>query len=173
MATVYIQDACANHMYIRSKDTSNIVERPERLRAVKIGIAGAIGRLSLSSTDTAEVPIATTNQNPDELADALAGMKIGGPAPIRSDIRIVQSSATINLLSHPAVKYVHGDIDGDFYLEDVKKWAQTSWEKIGEGGSEIPETTRKGQKLNQGDLYRMYKSTHGGKVHSFHTLTLS
>ena len=42
---VYLQDACYQHRYIRSKDLSNIVERPERLRAVKVGPAAAIARL--------------------------------------------------------------------------------------------------------------------------------
>lgn len=42
---VFVQEACLEHRYLRTKDVSTIVERPERLRAVKIGIAAAFARL--------------------------------------------------------------------------------------------------------------------------------
>jgi histone deacetylase HOS3 len=60
----------------------------------------------------------------------------------------VQSSASADILSHPAVKYVHGDIDGDVYLENLVTWTRESRAKIDKGESEIPAN------LSQGDLYR-------------------
>ena len=42
---IYLQDECYKHKYIRSKDVSTIVERPERIRALKMGIGAAIARL--------------------------------------------------------------------------------------------------------------------------------
>ncbi|KAL9938270.1 hypothetical protein V8E36_002893 [Tilletia maclaganii] len=41
---ILIAPACLQHRYVRSHDLSAIVERPERLRAVVLGIAAAIGR---------------------------------------------------------------------------------------------------------------------------------
>jgi histone deacetylase HOS3 len=63
-------------------------------------------------------------------------------------VSIVRSSASVDILSHPAVKYVHGDIDGDVYLENLVRWIRESKDKIDNEGSEIPEN------LSQGDLYR-------------------
>jgi len=150
MATVFIQDACINHRYIRSNDKSNIVERPERLRAVKVGIAGACGRISTNAAPHSTTP--ASKHDSEDLAEILAGLTIQSQ-PSDNVLRVVQSSATLDILNHSAVKFIHGDIDGDFYLEDLKKWSSGSWNKIGEGSSEIPPTDRKGQKLNQGDLY--------------------
>jgi len=65
-------------------------------------------------------------------------------------ITIIQSQASLDLLKHPAVKYVHGDIDQDVYLENLARWMQESSDKIANGESEIP----KG--LSQGDLYRQF-----------------
>ncbi|GAA5918835.1 hypothetical protein JCM8208_002807, partial [Rhodotorula glutinis] len=42
---VLFQPACANHRYARTTDIGTIVERPERLRAVKVGVAAAWARL--------------------------------------------------------------------------------------------------------------------------------
>lgn len=41
------QDACFGHRYIRNRHTSDIVERPERLRAIKVGAAAAHASLSI------------------------------------------------------------------------------------------------------------------------------
>jgi len=71
-------------------------------------------------------------------------------SPSNSPIKITQSNASISILHHPATKFVHGDIDGDVYLEDLVKWSKESVEAIASGGSEIPG----GRGLAQGDLYR-------------------
>ncbi|KDQ50523.1 hypothetical protein JAAARDRAFT_582422 [Jaapia argillacea MUCL 33604] len=163
---VYLQEACLEHRYIRSRDTTNIVERPERIRAVKIGLAAAIARLEFSGRllpDTHEsigqsqanntsAPV-DPSPNPDELVAALGRLNIG-IAPLKASLAdkkhslpVIKSSKAVNLLNDPAVKFVHGDIDGDIYLEKLVKWARESSDKVNNGESEIPEG------LAQGDLY--------------------
>ncbi|KAG2009626.1 histone deacetylase clr3, variant 2 [Coprinopsis cinerea AmutBmut pab1-1] len=151
---VFLQNACLQHRYIRDQDLSNVVERPERLRAVNIGLAAAIAHLEELLEDTATPNgSATAEYSTDEtdLAAALGKMKLesadGAGGSTSSKIPIVQSQATVDLLNNAAVKFIHGDIDGDVYLGTLKKWAKESTDKIAQGGSEIPEG------YSQGDLY--------------------
>lgn len=137
---IYLQDDCLGHRFIRSRDTSSIVERPERLRAVKIGLAAAIARI-----EEAEGALKPSNANvsvEDELTAALSKMDIAtsdsGLIRARS-ISVTRSTATVDLLDNPAVKYVHGDIDGDVYLQNLKAWARDSEDNITKKGSEMPE----------------------------------
>jgi histone deacetylase HOS3 len=154
---VFLQDACLQHQYIRSRDLSAIVERPERLRAVKIGIAAAAAHLETANLVQGNWDPETTGKEqqvePDDLAAAMGRMNLlrspsTQPRHSVSPVSIVQSHASVDILSHPAVKFIHGDIDGDTYLENLTRWAKESWDKIHQGGSEIPEG------LAQGDLYR-------------------
>lgn len=150
---IFVQDACQQHQYIRSKDTSGIVERPERLRAVKVGLAVAIARLEELFRSDSSASIPSVSSTADDLADALNRLDIGqvskssnkGNSPT-----VIHSSATVDILNHPAVKFVHGDVDGDVYPGKLKAWASVSWQKISNGESEIPEG------LSQGDLYCKY-----------------
>ncbi|KAG2133359.1 arginase deacetylase [Suillus clintonianus] len=139
---IYLQDDCLKHRFIRSRDASSIVERPERLRAVKIGLAAAIARI-----EEAEGALKPSDANFSvevELAAALDKMNIaasdGGLIRARS-ISVTRSTATVDLLDNAAVKYVHGDIDGDVYLQNLKAWARDSEENITKKGSEMPEGT--------------------------------
>ncbi|KAK0186113.1 histone deacetylase complex protein [Armillaria mellea] len=134
---VFIQDACYQHQYIRSKDTSLIVERPERLRAVKLGVAAAISRIP---SDIAN------DGDPDDLVAALSRLDIAKEAGT-DKVEIIRSTASIDILHHPAVKFVHGDVDRDIYMPKIKSWADESRDKIAKGESEIPEG------YSQGDLY--------------------
>ncbi|KAF8962998.1 histone deacetylase complex protein [Flammula alnicola] len=147
-SAIFIQNACLQHRYIRSKDMSNIVERPERLRAVSVGLSAAIARLEelFSSRTTAA---AKAESDPDDLAEVMDKLKLdsGFPTASRSPVAIVQSQASVDILSHPAVKFVHGDIEGDVYLESLAKWIKESHDKVTKGESEIPEG------YSQGDLY--------------------
>ncbi|EIN12906.1 Arginase/deacetylase [Punctularia strigosozonata HHB-11173 SS5] len=145
--TVFLQDACLKHRYVRNKDTSNIVERPERIRAVKTGLSAAIARLE--ELQPRANPSVAEHNAAEDLTAALQRMNLASNDAFeaRSGVRVVKSSAAIDILHNAAVKYVHGDIDGDVYLENLKRWAAESISKIAEGGSEIPEG------LNQGDLY--------------------
>ncbi|KZT28384.1 Arginase/deacetylase [Neolentinus lepideus HHB14362 ss-1] len=152
---IFFQDACLDHRYIRNRDTSSLVERPERIRAVKIGISVALSRMEdlVPPPESANVakPKLEGNIEPDDLISALnrmaidnkGGLDIGRGLPTH----ITKSAATLDLLNHSAVKFVHGDIQGDVYLEKLKSWALDSSDKVGKGESEIPEG------LPQGDLY--------------------
>ncbi|KAG1735207.1 arginase deacetylase [Suillus lakei] len=137
---IYLQDDCLRHRFIRSRDTSNVVERPERLRAVKIGLAAAIARIE--EAEGAPKPSDVKISVEDELAAALGKMDIattdGGLIRARS-ISVTRSSATVDLLDNAAVKYVHGDIDGDVYLQNLKAWARDSEDNITKKGSEMPD----------------------------------
>ena len=156
-SAVFIQSACLQHRYIRSKDTSNVVERPERLRAVNIGLAAAIARLEeLFSPTTTTIPGATAQSespkeepDPNELAYIMNKLKIDpGLSTYQSPVSIINSQTSVDILNHPAVKFIHGDIENDVYLKNIITWAKESHHKILKGESEIPEG------LSQGDLYR-------------------
>ena len=154
-SAVFIQNACLQHRYIRSKDTSNIFERPERLRAVTVGLSAAIARLEglFNSTTTPEPTTASESAkkepDPDDLADVMNKLKIDSElSTYQSPVSIIESQATVDILNHPAVKFVHGDLERDVYLENLTAWAKESYQKISKGESEIPEG------LSQGDLYR-------------------
>ena len=154
-SAIFIQNACLQHRYIRSKDTSNIFERPERLRAVNIGLSAAIARLEELSNSTTTPELTSTSESsnkepdPNDLADVMNKLKIDSVlSSHQSPVSIIESQATVDILNHPAVKFVHGDIEGDVYLENLTSWAKESNQKILKGESEIPEG------LSQGDLYR-------------------
>ena len=156
---VFLQDASLKHQYIRSRDVSTIVERPERVRAVKAGLAVALSRLeglhltSLSSSSSSVEASNTDPSNPDDLAKALNQMTLEtstalSPESRTNPVQIIHSTASVDILNNPAVKFVHGDVDGDVYLENLRDWVANSINKISKGESEIPSN------LSQGDLYR-------------------
>ena len=160
---IFVQDECLKHRFIRSRDTSGIVERPERLHAVKLGLAAAISRIEdAKSAVNAPKPKSAPATGTDEgdLVAALARMAIEpttGSAtsspnfPLRtSSVTIRRTSASVSLLDHHAVKYVHGDIERDVYLENLIAWARNSQKNITEKGTEIPEG------IPPLDLYRQY-----------------
>jgi histone deacetylase HOS3 len=62
-------------------------------------------------------------------------------------LNVVQSGATVDILNHPAVKFIHGDVERDVYLENLVSWVKNSQEKISAGGVEIPDD------LSPTDLY--------------------
>ncbi|KAF9222901.1 Arginase/deacetylase [Gyrodon lividus] len=148
---IFIQDECLKHHFIRSRDTSGIVERPERLRAVKVGLAAAISRIEEADSAAGNGKSrmksgigdsgVSADSGANDLAAALERMNI---APAKSQLRtssisIRRTSTMAELLNNPAVKYIHGDIDGDVYLQNLILWARDSQENITKKGSEIPE----------------------------------
>ena len=146
---VFLQNACVQHRYIRSQDLSNIVERPERLRAVNIGLAAAIAHLEdLLPDPPSRSDAVKASMDLSDLTSALDMLNLDPAADGDSKkIRIVQSEAKIDILNDAAVKFVHGDIDGDVYLEALQTWVKESSNKVAKGESEIPEG------YSQGDLY--------------------
>ncbi|KAG8214337.1 hypothetical protein J3R82DRAFT_9301 [Butyriboletus roseoflavus] len=112
---IFIQDDCLKHRFIRSRDTSGIFERPERLRAVQLGLAAAISRIedaesamSVSMPEPASVAQAGTDEG--DLTAALARMAIAAPtaapassnsrsSPLRTaSVTIRRTSTSISLL---------------------------------------------------------------------------
>ena len=150
--TIFLQDACLQHKYIRNRDSSNIFERPERLRAVKIGLCAAISRLEEALPAIPNVTETSGSSDADSLIEAIENLRLeqntaAFPLPKGHPVQVVQSSAKVDILNHPAVKFIHGDIGGDVYLEKLVEWALHSVERISNGQSEIP------SELPQGDLY--------------------
>ena len=147
---VFLQDACLKHQYIRSRDLSSIVERPERVRAVKAGLGVALSRLEeLYTPSQLKPPLSSEaapdvdTSNPDDLTKVLDKMTLEGSTarPLGSTVIPVQishSAASVDVLNNAAVKFIHGDVDGDVYLEKLKGWVTSSVEKISKGESEIP-----------------------------------
>lgn len=150
---VLFQDKCLSHRYIRSPDTSLVFERPQRLRAVKIGVSAAIARLHqchIAQHANDERPHKIVSETDDSLSAALERLQISNSSAL-SNLPFIQthlSDAVVDIMNHPAVKYIHGDIEGDVYLERLVNLIKESKEKISRGESEIPEG------LSQGDLYR-------------------
>lgn len=89
----------------------------------------------------------------DDLASAIGRLNISsssGSALTGGIVEVVKSSAKVDLLNNAAVKYIHGDIEGDVYLEKIIQLSRNSREAIAAGDSEIP------AEWSQGDLYREY-----------------
>jgi histone deacetylase HOS3 len=127
---LFVQEACYTHQFIRSKDDSAIVERPERLRSVALGLAAAIARLEEinphrghsnpivhnQDSQKLEQPSSADGET-DDLTKALNQLSID-PSLARATslqtncVRIIKSTARLNLSSDAAVKFIHGDIDG-------------------------------------------------------------
>jgi len=145
--TIFLNDVCFQHRYIRSKDKSNIVERPERLRAVNVGISCAIARLESIQPDSSPNKEQLNDGDVRHLVESLDKMQIS-PINVCTDVpQIIKSQATLDILNNASVNFVHGDINGDSYLHKLKDWAANSWDAIFLNSSEIPEG------LPQGDLY--------------------
>lgn len=71
---VLFQPACTGHRYIRTSDNSTIVERPERIRAVKVGVAAAFARLERH----AQTQRRSEASVKDELDTLLQGLSLDG-----------------------------------------------------------------------------------------------
>lgn len=166
---VYLQDECTKHKYIRSRDASAIVERPERLRMLNMGVAGGIARLEASRDVSRDASIALLNKRQDigeDLSTALRKLSLSSaqqepgsaPDPFATRpvdvVAIVKPSLNLkDLTQHPAVRMVHAATDGDDtndaleHLNRLATWARESEERIRSGESEIPTG------FPQGDLY--------------------
>lgn len=123
---ILLAPAVLNHRYVRGVDKSLIVERPERVRAVLLGIATAIGKSttddhpaipSLPSTYPAAAPGPAVSDD-DDLVARLGSLsmqaKPDGPQqqhpPPR--FRVLHSTSSVPLNpAHPAVAYTHAHAD--------------------------------------------------------------
>lgn len=157
--TAVLQPKGLLHRFIRSKDISTIVERPERLRAVAVGIAAAAARLeesappvpSPSQPASALIDVAQTVKSEpvdaaDDLSQALDRLAIATDVGQSTAFNIISASpVTLQLLDNEAVRFVHGEAHD--YLARVVSWATESETKVRRGESEIPTG------YSQGDLY--------------------
>ena len=142
---VLIQEDCLEHKFARRaadgtlQSSDDIVERPERLAAVKLGVAAAYCRLGGS------------NSLPSPLADHRQLHLRGNPF----DIRFTRASLPIN---HETVRFIHNESNlrpnqqdvNDLeprYPDQLTSWIAAASQAHTEGRSEIP------SHLAQGDLY--------------------
>lgn len=166
---IFLQDKCREHKFIRHKDISTIVERPERLRAVNVGLAAAIARLEevvVSGASTASSGAddlaaqldrlaikdkSETKADETTLASALSGVKLEASEALvdTSVVHVVKSNSRVDLLAHPAVDWVHADKNAAACpLRRLRALVAECEEKLRAKESEIPAN------LPQGDLYR-------------------
>lgn len=122
--SVYLQHTCLRHRYIRTKDTDGVWERPERLRAINVGIAALYARL--------------------EEANGLINFepKLGMGPPPEAPFIVMHEAAKFDENCRKAFRYVHTGVeDGTKWdlAEDVAKWCLDSKTRIAREGSEIPE----------------------------------
>ncbi|CAE6404063.1 unnamed protein product [Rhizoctonia solani] len=156
--SIHVQPSCSEHRYIRNKDLSTIVERPERLRPLAIGVAAAIAR---NEATVPGLPISDdTTASQDDLSIVMEKLSLQSnenvvlSTPVARIIRYARP-ADPSFLNNPAVRMVHAleedtaPDSGEDYLSQLSRWALESEDRIKAGNSEIP----RGEGLSQGDLY--------------------
>ena len=137
---VLVAPAVLNHRYVRGMDKSLIVERPERIRAVLLGIATAIGKTTVDestpplpthssfqssglegpvSSSTAAPTINTPAQDDDDLVARLNSLSVNSTSYQQDAVQAPQQKfrvlhSTRSLLldpPHPAVAFTHAHSD--------------------------------------------------------------
>ncbi|SNX86872.1 related to HOS3 - Trichostatin A-insensitive homodimeric histone deacetylase (HDAC) [Melanopsichium pennsylvanicum] len=136
---VLLAPSVLNHKYVRGVDKSLIVERPERIRAVLLGVATAIGKSSKpqppvsttgSNNCTAADSAAAASMQPvpsidkptlddDDLVARLSSLSVQSsvlaqstPAQPQQKFRVLQSTRSLPLdPPHPAVACAHAHSD--------------------------------------------------------------
>ncbi|GAA5856329.1 hypothetical protein JCM8547_000871 [Rhodosporidiobolus lusitaniae] len=116
---VLFQPACAGHHYARGTDIGTIVERPERLRAIKTGVAAAWARLEKQDGERWK-PLGLEqekDEDEDELGDLLSGLSLTGGTQKgagkgkKKEVRggafdILESSAVL-AVDDPSIRFIH------------------------------------------------------------------
>ena len=138
---------CFQHKYIRSKNKSDIVEHPKQLCAISIGISCAIACLESIQPDYSPDKEQLNDDNVHHLARTLENIQISPIHICTGVLQILKSQAIVDILNNASVKFAHGDINSNTYLQKLKDWAVNSWDAISLNSLEIPEG------LPQGDLY--------------------
>ncbi|WWD20659.1 hypothetical protein CI109_105135 [Kwoniella shandongensis] len=128
---LFIQPACLQHKYIRHANASHIFERPERLRAVLLGVAAAVARLEEAGSGKEDGAVkneggntnitfsTSTSTTGDDLSGMLSSLSIGANGSGSSSFVLPTSHLTVIapppppvqpgtiLLHHPAVQIAH------------------------------------------------------------------
>ncbi|CAD6966218.1 unnamed protein product [Tilletia laevis] len=130
---VLIAPSCLQHRYVRSHDISAIVERPERLRAVLLGVSATIGRALTSGADLvpsacAVLPKQEEEEEDDDLASRLEGMSLSkgkdGAGMGSAAVNVWLCNRSLALQPpHPAVAFVHAHPDEDVPNPNVPEYA--------------------------------------------------
>ncbi|WFD43292.1 histone deacetylase [Malassezia psittaci] len=109
---VLLAPSVLQHQYVRGVDKSNIVERPERIRAVLLGISGVLG-LEENSRKTSKT------ESPDDLATLFSGMNMNRASSSQSSALSVYSCQRPLPLdtSCKALAYVHGHDSASYGTE--------------------------------------------------------
>lgn len=159
---VVLQPQGLLHRFVRSKDISTIVERPERLRAVAVGVASAAARLETLEQHALAPEVKVENalgDGSDDLAEALGRLGISSSADAgkkesSASKRSCQPFSITNSppglaslvgVNHEALRYVHGEASE--YVDKLRSWVADCEERLRAGNSEIPAG------FSQGDLY--------------------
>jgi hypothetical protein len=97
--------------------------------------------------------VSTRDLEADLLIEAIENLQLEWDStaklrlPKGHPVQVVQSSTKVDVLNHPAIKYIHSDVNGNAYLKNLIDWAHHSVKKISNGQSEISSG------LPKGDLY--------------------
>ena len=101
---LFIQPACLHHKYIRHANSSHIFERPERLRAVLLGVAAAVARLEESGEEVPR-PSLPAEDDPGSSGGAIDDEQKrpadGTPTAGSGDLSSLLSSLSISSISGP------------------------------------------------------------------------
>lgn len=114
---VILQEACTKHRYERNKDGGSIVERPERIRAVKTGLAAAWARLEARNVlhggtrweGSAGATAGTSAGGEGELEAMMMGLGIKdtpGKEVLGGPFDILYSTAVLPV-DDPALQFIH------------------------------------------------------------------
>jgi hypothetical protein len=118
---VILQEACLKHVYSRNNDIGTIVERPQRIRAVKMGVAGCLARMEGRERRKASRQRNETDQKGEDEEDSkrldilMSGMDIGEKVDVKGKGReilggpfdIIESTRLLSI-DDPALLYIHG-----------------------------------------------------------------
>lgn len=112
---VLLAPSVLQHRYVRGVDKSLIVERPERIRAVLLGIAAAIGK-----DGDQHPPLPTAGESPDDdLVAKLGSLSMKTDAAVTQRYRVLHSTRSISLQPpHPAVAFTHAHADDQVTLQE-------------------------------------------------------
>ncbi|KZT60610.1 Arginase/deacetylase [Calocera cornea HHB12733] len=136
--------ACSLHTYIRTSNSSTIVERPQRLRAVAVGLACALARLE-EVISGASTPVAGPSNSSVSVPDFI---QLVDPA----------TYSDIDIRTHEATAYVHNTLAAledertpdsveKVYIDRLYDIVGACLDKVSLRESEIP------AEWPQGDLY--------------------
>ncbi|PWN18856.1 Arginase/deacetylase [Microstroma glucosiphilum] len=112
---IIVAPAVLAHRYIRGRDVSLIVERPERVRAVLLGVSALLGRMAEDNENRASssARTAAAGNDADDLISQLQGMSMAGQRGNASlagspQVQVLHSTKSVPLYpAHPALAVVH------------------------------------------------------------------